>query len=57
MSCIPASNLLILINGDRLDPFQPSRGIRQGDPFSPNIFILCMEYLAWLIQEEVSSGN
>ena len=57
MSCISSSNLLILLNGDRLDPFHPSRGIRQGDPFSPNIFILCMEYLAWLIQEEVSSGN
>ena len=57
MSCISSSNLLILLNGDRLDPFHPSRGIRQGDHFSPNIFILCMEYLAWLIQEEVSSGN
>lgn len=57
MSCISSSNLSILLNGDHLDPFHPSRGIRQGDPLSPYIFILCMEYLAWLIQEEVSSGN
>ena len=57
MSCISFSNLSSLLNGDHLDPFQHSRGIRQGDPLSPYIFILCMEYLAWLIQEEVSFGN
>ena len=50
MSCICLSNLSILINGERLDPFSPSRGIRQGNPLSPYIFILCMEYLAELIK-------
>lgn len=46
MSCISFSNLSILLNGDRLKPFQPSRGIKQKDPLSPYIFILCMEHLA-----------
>ena len=57
MSYIFSSNLSILLNGDCLDPFHSSRGIRQGDPLSPYIFILCMKYLAWHIQEEVSSSN
>jgi hypothetical protein len=57
ISCITTSSLSILVNGDRLEEFSPSRGIRQGDPLSPYIFILCMEYLAWLIQVEVDGGQ
>lgn len=57
MSCISSSNLSILINGESLDPFSPSRGIRYGDPLSSYIFILCMEYLAELIKTEVNQGN
>ena len=57
MSCISSSSLSILLNGERLDVFLPSKGITLGDPLFPYIFIFCMEYLAWLIQEEVSTGN
>lgn len=57
MACITTSNLSILANGERLHLFTPSRGIRQGDPLSLYIFILCMEYLAHLIQQEVNLKN
>uniref|UniRef100_A0A2N9F7H7 Reverse transcriptase domain-containing protein n=1 Tax=Fagus sylvatica TaxID=28930 RepID=A0A2N9F7H7_FAGSY len=57
MSCISSSHLSILVNGEKTDSFAHSRGIRQGDPLSPYIFILCMEYLAWLIQGEVTNGS
>ena len=57
MSYISFSNLSVIMNDKRLDPFFPSRGIRQGDPLSPYLFILCMEYLVGLIKAKKSCGN
>ena len=51
MSCISSSSTSLLFNGEKLPPFAPSRGIRQGDPLSPFIFLLCMEYLNTQIED------
>jgi hypothetical protein len=32
----------VIWNGEALENFSPSRGIRQGDSISPLIFVLCM---------------
>lgn len=46
MNCISSINYLILINGKPQASFKPSRGIRQGDPLSPYMFLLCAEGLS-----------
>ena len=45
MSCVSSITIALLFNGSKLESFQPSRGIRQGDPISPYLFLLCMEFL------------
>ena len=57
MSCISNTSLSVLVNGSTLDPIRPSRGIRQGDPISPYLFILCTEYLGFLIEKKCSNGS
>ena len=51
MSCISPVSTLLLFNGGALEHFLPTRGIRQGNPLSPYMFIMCMDYLGQLIQE------
>ena len=52
VSCISSVSTSLLFNGGSLEPFKPSRGIRQEDSLSPYIFILCMKFLSQLIQEK-----
>ena len=56
MFCVSSSSLSILWNGVKLPSFSPARGLRQGDPLSPYLFILCMEGLSALIQNKVEAG-
>ena len=45
LNCVSSTSTSLLFNGSILPAFYPSRGIRQGDPISPYLFILCMEFL------------
>ncbi|KAG8474103.1 hypothetical protein CXB51_033612 [Gossypium anomalum] len=43
MKCMRSVKYVIKCNGCLSDPIIPERGIRQGDPLSPYIFLFCME--------------
>lgn len=57
MSCVTTTSISVLVNGSKLDNFLPSRGIRKGDPISPYLFILCMEFLTNLIEGKCVDGS
>ena len=42
----------VIVNGQTTQWFTVERGWRQGDPISPYIFILCVEILSIMIQED-----
>ncbi|XP_061350333.1 uncharacterized protein LOC133295506 [Gastrolobium bilobum] len=54
MQCITSTELEILWNGSKAGSILPSRGLRQGDPISPYIFVLCMEKLTHLISDAIA---
>ncbi|KAL6134809.1 hypothetical protein ACLB2K_067037 [Fragaria x ananassa] len=53
MSCVSTASYQIVLNGELSESFTCSRGIRQGDPLSPYLFVLCMEKLSHTIQHAI----
>jgi hypothetical protein len=52
MRCVTSVSFSILFNGERLQEFKPTRGIRQGDPISPYLFLLCVQGLSCVLKGE-----
>ena len=57
MQCVRTVRMTIYWNQKTLDLFKMTRGIRQGDPMSPYIFVICMERLGHAINEVVRQGG
>lgn len=56
MRCIFAVTFSFLVNGNPSQVVVPSRGLRQGDPLSPYIFILITEGLFRTIHQRMMEG-
>ncbi|GJX62449.1 RNA-directed DNA polymerase, eukaryota [Tanacetum coccineum] len=55
-SCLNSSKGSILVNGSPTSEFQYFKGLKQGDPLSPFLFILVMESLHLSFQKVVNAG-
>lgn len=57
MKCVTSVTYSIRINGKPKGHIVPSRGIRQGGPLSPYLFLLCAEGFSALIKSAAASGH
>jgi hypothetical protein len=57
MLCVETVDYSIIVNGHMVGPIVPGRGLRQGNPLSSYLFIICAEGLTALIRQAENIGN
>ena len=57
MMCVTRVEYSVLINGEAKGKINPTRDLRQGDPISPDLFLLCTEGLSAMLKKEERDGQ
>ena len=57
MFCVSSVQYSVLVNEKQVGPITPKRGLRQGDPLSPYLFIICAEGLSTIIRKAEVAGS
>jgi len=52
-ACLESASVSVLVNGSPTKEFKPSRGLRQGDPMTPFLFLIVAQGLAGLVNEAI----
>lgn len=55
--CVETVDYSVIVNNESVGPIFPGRGLRQGDPLSLYLFILCAKGLSALIQKAGRRGD
>ena len=57
MQCVETASYSVAVNGSIYGFFPGKNGVRQGDPLSPYLFLICMEYFSRMLRKSsISPG-
>ena len=56
MECVRSVSYSIIVNSQPVGQIKLMRGLRQGDPISPYLFLICVEVLSFMLIQAESRG-
>ena len=57
MNCVTTVKYQIKVNNNVTEVIIPQRGLRQGDPLSPYLFLICAKGFSAMLHEAESNGR